>query len=178
MLWVVLHAARVSSQLWRSHIHQGPMVLLYLLNHPRVVGKEWLHCRRPQRVPMVATRHEGRGRRPRRRDIPSLALWTPSRILSQGRSRSSRWTTFSAAARLVFVLRILTLVPGLFFLCKTLPIVLDLLSLFTPQLTNDFGDLRVCQAGILEDHTGLVMLAVKDEGCSQENQKLLHISQR
>lgn len=137
MLWIVRYSARISSILRRAHVHQGPVVLLYLLNHPRVIGKEWLHCRRAQRVPVMATRHEWCRRRSGRGDIPSLALWTPSRILPQSRGRSVRWAPFPTAARLVFVLWVLALVAGFFFLCKAFPVVLDFLGLLTPQLTND-----------------------------------------
>lgn len=137
MLWIVRQSARVSSMLRRAHVHHGPVVLLHLLNHPRVVGNEWLHCRRAQWMSVMATRHKWCRRRPRRGNIPSLALWTPSWILPQCGSRSGRWTSFSAAARLVFVLWVLALVPGFFFLRKTFPVVLDFLGLLTPQLTND-----------------------------------------
>lgn len=106
--------------------------------------------------------------RPRSGDIPSLALWTPPWVFPRGRGSSGGWTTFPAAARLVFVLWILALVPGLFFLRKTFPVVFDFFSLLTPELTNDLGDIWVRQPGVFQDHTGLVMLAVKDEGYSRK----------
>lgn len=91
----------------------------------------------------MATRNEWCRGRPRCGYIPSLALWTPPWIIPRCGRRSGGWTTFPAAARLVFVLWILALVPGLFFLRETFPVVFDLFSLLTPELTNDLGDLWV-----------------------------------
>lgn len=84
----------------------------------------------------MAAGHEWCRRSPGRGDIPSLALWTPTWIIPRCGSRSGRRTPFPAAARLVFVLWILALVSGFFFLRKTFPVVFDLLGFLSPQLTN------------------------------------------
>lgn len=116
---------------------------MHLLDHPRVVCDERLHRGRRMALSRCHARHERRRGRPGRRDVPSVALGTPSRIVSRSSSRPGRRAPFPASARLVLVLGVLALVSSLLLLREALPVVLDLLWLLAPQLADDLGDVRV-----------------------------------
>lgn len=65
---------------------------------------------------------------------------------------------------LIPVFRILLLVASFFLLCESLPLILGFLRKFPPLLTDNFGDIRVSQTGVLSYHRSLIVLAIENEG--------------
>lgn len=156
-------------------------VMMHRLNHPRVVRDERLHARRPpsshhgtaaaaatcsspsrRTVSQARDSAERRRRRAGRGDVAPAALGTPAGVaaLAYCGGCSRRRSTLAAAARLVLVLGELALVARLFLLGEAFPVALGLLVLLAPMLSNDLGNIWVRKAWILENHAGLVVLAV------------------
>ena len=49
------------------------------------------------------------------------------------------------------------------YICKHFPVILDFWGRLPPLITNDLGDLRICQSWVTRHDSSLMMLTVQDE---------------
>ena len=59
----------------------------------------------------------------------------------------------------------------LLLLSERFPLVLDFTWLVVPLLSDDLGNLRICETRVLRNDLGLVMLAIENEGFNSQSLK-------
>ena len=92
----------------------------------------------------------------------SMALWAPAWLRGRRRGPPSS-LRLVAAARLVAVVWVLCLVALLLLLGEVLPRLLHIFIFILPLLSDDLGNVRVGQLGIICCYLRLMMLAVQDK---------------